>query len=406
MKNDKLKMKSPFIFHSPLPPHHSSFVIRHSSFVIRIISLLTTVLLLAKCDIALPRFSPWVALCAVALRAFSLWLIAAAIIAFVSLVIPRFFCGWLCPVGTCRDLLTFRRAPWRGLTRFPALGIWLAALGVGAALLKAPLFFWLDPLVIVQALGGLFRPGPLTVTDWLAALTAPLLLLLLLILLPGLWCGKLCPLGALQTLLYALPRAFRRRGGTAPLPQRGVGRRAFLGIGIGAATRALLPPHAEPPHPIRPPGTEEEARFLRQCARCGACAKACPVGLIRFGGSGTGLAAWLAPELSFENDACPPSCTACGTVCPTGAIRPFTPATKFARPLGIARWDPERCRSSQSQECGTCANACPHGALDLQWDPVNLSSRVAVKADACVGCGSCEYVCPETPKAIRVVARK
>ena len=355
---------------------------------------------------ALPRLSPWVAVLSLALRAFSVWLIGAGIIALASLFIPRFFCVWLCPAGTCRDLLTFGRTPWRGSARIPALGIGLATLGIGAALLKLPLFMWLDPLVILHALGGAFRPGPLTLTDWLSALAAPVLLFLLFLAFPGLWCAKLCPLGALQTLLQALPRLLMKSRPPAERAARsGLARRAFLGIGAGAAYRALIPPKAEAAA-IRPPGTAGEAAFLRQCVRCGACARACPVCLIRFGGSGGGMAAWLAPEVTFDNDYCQPSCTACGAACPTGAIRAFTLADKFARPLGLAVCDRERCRSAQAQECGTCANACPHAALDLRWDPVNLSSQVVIKAESCVGCGCCEYVCPETPKAIRVIPRK
>ena len=273
-----------------------------------------------------------------------------------------------------------------------------------AALAGYPLFGWLDPLVLFNAAFGAAR-RQLELRDWLAAAGLPALLLLAF-LAPGLWCGRLCPLGAVQDLLRvpfrlrALDAAARRRESAA------LGRRAFLGLGLGAGYRlALHPARANAPAAaVRPPASEGEARFTRLCTRCGACVRICPSGIIRFGGTGAGWAGVLAPEIAFDDGYCPPSCTQCGQVCPSGAIPRFAQKSKHRRPMGTAHVDENHCLLSFSRECGACVGACPYGALDMAWDPENMTSRIVVDAARCTGCGCCEYVCPASPKAMRIHA--
>ena len=38
--------------------------------------------------------------------------------------------------------------------------------------------------------------------------------------------------------------------------------------------------------------------------------------------------------------------------------------------------------------CGTCAGACPMGAI------AEGDGKYVIDADACVGCGTCEGACP------------
>ncbi len=353
--------------------------------------------------VVLPSLSPFTALLAVAAGAGGVFLLGAVAVGAVCVFFPRFFCRWVCPAGTCQDAVSgwVPRRVWVG--RVPQIGVWLVFVGVGAALAGYPLFGWLDPLVIFHAAFGLVgtRPGSL---DWLAAAGLPLLLAGALVA-PGLWCGKLCPLGATQDLLRRLARRKARvetGGGTgAGLASR----RVFLGLGLGAGYRLALPPGREfRAEVIRPPASGHPARFTRLCVRCGNCVRACPNGIIRFGGTGAGWAGVLAPEVSFEGDYCPVSCTVCGQVCPTGAIPRFTRENKSKTPMGCAKVNAQACLLGEGRECGLCVGVCPHAALDLKWDPVELASSVVVDAKACTGCGSCEYVCPCVPKAIRVRA--
>jgi ferredoxin-type protein NapF len=345
------------------------------------------------------------ALLAVASGAGSLYLLGALAVAVASAFSPRVFCRWLCPAGTCQDALAcrMRRRAWVG--RVPQVGAGVVFIGVGAALAGYPLFGWLDPLALFNAAFGVARRD-LGAWDWAAAAGFPLLLAAAL-LAPGLWCGRLCPLGALQDLvrvpLRLAVRGDARSSGLREKEASALSRRVFLGLGLGAGYRLALPPGREAaPAVLRPPVSGPSARFTRLCVRCGACVRACPNGIIQIGGAGTGWAGVLAPEISFEGDHCPASCTACGQACPTGAIPKFTPEEKLAHPMGVARVNHEECLLGIGRDCGACATACPREALDLAWDRVEMVSRVVVDAKACTGCGYCEYVCPSAPRAITV----
>lgn len=356
-----------------------------------------------------PMLSPFNAALSVAAGAGALFMLGSAVIAAACVFSPRLFCRWLCPAGACQDAVSclVKRRAWVG--RVPQIGAWLLFAALGAALAGYPLFGWLDPLVMFNAAFGVARkhPGAL---DWIAAVGLPVLLVLALAA-PGLWCGRLCPLGALQDLLRFPLRRLAHRN--APVPEKpdaarekeiaAVGRRAFLGMGLGAGYRFALPPGREPAAPVlRPPASGHSSRFTRLCARCGACVRACPTKILRLGGADSGWAGVLAPEVCFENDYCLETCAACGQSCPTGAIPRFTLKNKHARPMGLAKVDHDRCILGASRECGACVNACPYDALDLEWDPVEMVSRVKVIAKRCTGCGYCEYVCVTTPRSITV----
>jgi ferredoxin len=367
-----------------------------------------------------PSLSLFNALLAVAAGAGELFMLGAVVIAVACMFAPRLFCRWMCPAGTCQDAvsLAVRRRRWTG--RVPKLGVWLVFVGLGAALAGYPLFGWLDPLVLFNAAFGLAQKSP-GALDWAAAAGLPALLVLALVA-PGLWCGRLCPLGALQDLVRFPLRGKEDAGGGAaredacrlerdkadPAAARekevaAVGRRVFLGLGLGAGYRLALPPGREAPTAvIRPPASGSSARFTRLCARCGACVRACPSQILRFGGVADGWAGVLAPEASFEDDYCLEGCTACGQACPTGAIPKFTPQNKYAQPMGVVNVDFDRCVLGINRECGVCVRVCPYEALDLEWDPVEMVSRVKVIAKRCTGCGYCEYVCVTTPRSIVV----
>lgn len=327
-------------------------------------------------------------------------LLGAAALALACLFSPRFICRFVCPAGACQDAAACRSKARAWVARVPAVGPWLVFLGLGAALAGYPLLGWLDPLALFSAAFGACRRHP-QLLDWAAAAGLPVLLALAAAA-PGLWCGRLCPLGALQDLLR-LPLKQPQLEPGAQREPAGLGRRAFLGLGVGAGYRVALPPGREAPdHVVRPPASGSPARFTRLCVRCGACVRACPSRILRPGGAGAGWAGVLAPEVCFESDYCREDCTACGEACPSGAIRAFTPRDKFARPLGVARLDQARCVLGGGRECGACVNACPYEALDFEWDPKELVSRVVVDARRCTGCGYCEFVCVTTPRAIVV----
>ena len=224
----------------------------------------------------LPSLSPFNALLAAAAGAGALFMLGALASALVCMFFPRAFCRWLCPAGTCQDALSFfvKRRKWIG--RVPQIGVWLVCVGLGAALAGYPLFGWLDPLVLFNT--AFSRVGADSgVWTRLAVAGLPALMVLAL-LAPGLWCGRLCPLGALQDLLRLPARAWaasKQSGGNVGAL---IGRRAFIGLGLGAGYRlALNPARADKKSVlVRPPSRVDSSRFTRLCVRCGACARACP----------------------------------------------------------------------------------------------------------------------------------
>ena len=65
----------------------------------------------------------------------------------------------------------------------------------------------------------------------------------------------------------------------------------------------------------------------------------------------------------------------------------------MAKIKGAVVIDTERCKG-----CDLCVDACPVDVLSLEPKEVNNKGyhyAYAVKADDCIGCASCGYVCPD-----------
>jgi ferredoxin-type protein NapG len=147
---------------------------------------------------------------------------------------------------------------------------------------------------------------------------------------------------------------------------------------------------------LRPPGALPEDEFLSACSRCGKCVEACPAECIVL----TPDAGGGAPHIIAEKKACVVcDSLACMNVCPTGALQ-IVP--RFAIRMGRAVWGEGKCLRGDGQDCRICVDACPMGTAALDISEVG---KVEVK-EACTGCGTCQYVCPTTPRAIVVVPHK
>lgn len=358
--------------------------------------------------------SPFLACMALLTGAIGFALLAGVVIGLVCLLAPRFFCRWICPAGTCQTAAAARsplknRMGWSA--KVPRVGKLLFLLAAGGALVGYPLLIWLDPLsLFLASAGALARWRAMTLETSALALGLPLLLVLALVA-PGLWCGKICPAGALQDLLWQVSNIVKqyRKGNAAPATQSGsaFGRRAFIGLGLGAGYRMVVPRRLGKPtcEALRPPWSLLPGMFESSCARCGACVRACPSRIIIYGGTGEGLGSWLAPEVEFENGRyCPDSCSACGEVCPTGAIGRFTTTTKAKFPLGILEIDHESCRMVENGGCGFCIIECPRKALSIIYDKKLQSRRVQINPSKCNGCGRCLKSCPVD--VMRVIRRE
>jgi len=122
---------------------------------------------------------------------------------------------------------------------------------------------------------------------------------------------------------------------------------------------------------IRPPGALPEAEFLKRCIKCGQCMRACPTNVIQPGGIQPGLENLWTPVLNnrIGSSGCQLNCVACGQMCPTSAIRPITLAEKhglgdFAEAgpikIGTAFFDHNRCLPwAMDKPCIVCEENCP-----------------------------------------------
>lgn len=150
--------------------------------------------------------------------------------------------------------------------------------------------------------------------------------------------------------------------------------------------------------PIVPPGALSLRNFTQHCTACQLCVSVCPNGVLR---PSAGLMTLMQPEMSYERGYCRTECVKCSEVCPSGAIRPITVAEKSSIQIGHAVWVRENCIPlTDGQNCGNCARHCPAGAISmvpsLQSDSNSIKIPV-VNVEKCIGCGTCENLCPARP---------
>jgi ferredoxin-type protein NapG len=191
---------------------------------------------------------------------------------------------------------------------------------------------------------------------------------------------------------------------------------------------------------LRPPGALEEDAFLAACIKCGQCVQVCPVEAIKLGDGDEGYGLGV-PYIDARKQACDFSCDAvqCVLACPTGALSHLIAHkeettmgfARLARPdaclamhgegfKGLARgpdfpgllryeeidrWDPQPVASYEYdlEICDLCVRECPiENAISLEpvSDDAGDKRRMPVIHDACVGCGTCEMMCPAEPAAI------
>ena len=214
-------------------------------------------------------------------------------------------------------------------------------------------------------------------------------------------CLVACPRDGGMTLGPARP---------GPWAQYDPGRReAVLAVGAGLTAAVLLGTGVaravKRPGLIRPPGAQDESRFLSRCLRCGACMKVCPTSGLQPTLAEAGLEGLWTPILRSRLGYCDYACNACGKVCPSGAIPPLALPTKRREVIGVAVIDTDRCLPwAAGTPCIVCEEMCPvpDKAIELGRRRLitradgsqDYLSRPTVVASRCIGCGICEYKCP------------
>ncbi len=195
------------------------------------------------------------------------------------------------------------------------------------------------------------------------------------------------------------------------------GRRDFMisgavtlaGLAVVESGAALQ--HA-PTNLLRPPGFDPE-KFLQECLRCGLCTRTCPTGALHPAITEAGLSGFFTPVLIPRLGYCLYSCNLCGQACPSGAIPPLPLEEKRQQVIGHAFIDENRCIPwADGTTCIVCEEMCPlpEKAIVLEEKEIlnpdgtnGMLKLPHVLRERCIGCGICEYRCPQTGEAaIRV----
>jgi ferredoxin len=227
-------------------------------------------------------------------------------------------------------------------------------------------------------------------------------------------CGGACPSDA----IHFVPLASRACGAKADVSLgTPMSRRVALGaVAAGSAMMVLRASESRPDNrPIRPPGSVSEERFLDLCIRCEQCIKVCPGPVLRVAGLEHGFEALWTPLAVFPHAGCHQDCNFCTQVCPTGAIRALALPDKRRFIMGLAVVDTAICLPHRGErDCQLCFDECnAAGYRAIEMRPIQLAAgevpegmfspdeveqmgRILapfVRAEACVGCGLCEYRC-------------
>jgi len=343
---------------------------------------------------------------AIASRSWVWSLVSAGVILLVCVLIPRGFCGYVCPLGTTIDLFDWAVAGRTKRLRVPDDGWWVhikyyllagTLLAAVFGVLVSGLFSAIP--VITRAL--LFLGEPLqsgTMRGWhlvpsmnlghFVSIALFAAVLCLGFLRPRFWCKYVCPSGA----VFSLGNLFR------------VTERKVESSCINCNKCVEICPFDA----IKPDFTTRTT----DCTLCQSCGGVCPTHVIKF------VERWNVVELKVEND--PPTgetslgrrgflslaagsaaavtggAVASGAVGVWGANLDDPDAYRPVRPPGSV---PEQEFLQMCIRCGECFKACPNNVLQAEGFEQGLEGLWTPKVEAdwagCESsCNACGQVCP------------
>lgn len=147
---------------------------------------------------------------------------------------------------------------------------------------------------------------------------------------------------------------------------------------------------------VMPPGAASRETFHSHCTACMLCVSNCPNRVLKASINQYGVLNVMQPYMDFDRSSCKKGCTRCSNICPTGALKPLTKEEKLLSPIGLAQVIDDNCIG-----CGTCERVCPYNAVTM----IDINDNYLPRVDAtkCIGCGTCQLNCPAKPvKAIWV----
>jgi len=334
----------------------------------------------------------------------------------LTLVLGRFFCGWVCPLGTTLDVCRrtfFTPRPDRGLAaRWRRGKYYILVFILAAAVFRVNLAGLLDPLSLLhRTLALTLYPGlsrgleslfaqfyqwgePLThvsepLYKVLKATILPfqplvfllpwftLVIFVTLVLLERLdrrfWCRALCPLGALYGLAARFARLRRRPAKLCP----DCGNCADL-CKMGAV-----------------PAGDDARHRPDECQLCLRCLETCPENRVSFRFKDAPVPR---PPLDLGRRQVVTTLAlgvAAAPLLRLGSLAP-PPDEYLLRPPGTGK---ESEFLAKCVRCGLCFNVCPTGALQPTWWQAGLeglyTARLVPRLGYCeYGCNLCSQVCP------------
>jgi polyferredoxin len=339
------------------------------------------------------------------------WFVGLIILGLVgmNLVIPRFFCRVLCPLGALLGVLS-RFSLWRidrDLTKCTDCDLCLkhceGAADPQAALRKSECFVCFNCIDDCPEDALSFRLAPVSVRERIVGVKDRIL-------------GKFREGTAVLFGRRVISTRFDTEVPGPSVPRRrwvfavltGVLSYPFLRLSAAVNKRGF---HEKA---IRPPGTVEESEFLERCIKCDQCINVCPTNVLQPSTLAQGgLEGLWTPVMDFSVGFCQLNCTLCSEVCPTGAIQKTSHARKLGRgeyqeagpiKLGVAFFNRGRCLPwAMETPCVVCEEVCPTspkaiGTYDeeiTRWDGAKVAlNKPYMRPELCIGCGICEHECP------------
>jgi ferredoxin len=359
-------------------------------------------------------------------------LLFSLIILALTLVLGRFFCGWMCPLGALIDFFEWithgfhrKQRDKNRLQQLSMIKFGVLIFIVAASAFSFQFVYFFDPIVIMTRSMGmvlmpvqkaLFQLPPFVVQHSIQFLLFTLVILLLSLLASRFWCRMLCPLGALLGIVSRFsPSGFVQINCIGcPSCQK------------KCKTGAII-------------DSKAQITLSQECIRCFDCLDACPQNtrlfvfnarvknrpqpgrlsrrsFLAWCGSGIAGSAVIARSAGAMPDKLllrPPHapdeeefldlcvrCQACVNACPTNTLQPMLMQSGL---YGL--WTPTMKPSLAEckADCNKCSTVCPTHAID-RFDNSNkydLKIGTAILSkDKCIPyaegeqCGKCIPICP------------